>query len=169
MFSNGSSNSTSLATVTPSFVTIGAPNFLSIITLQTKEDGIIFSRDNKIPLFLYDPNFPARYEQEVQDAAEYAVGSNPILSFDPSGVHIMREGYQMPDVWKSQIATPLGVEVVNAAPNQHRYPQMRISQDFIDALTNTGNPRLVRIGILRYMRGENTEHILARLNAPYSV
>ena len=32
MFSNGSSNSTSFATVTPSFVMCGAPNFFSIIT-----------------------------------------------------------------------------------------------------------------------------------------
>ena len=34
MFSNGQVNSTSLATVTPSFVMWGAPNFFSIITLR---------------------------------------------------------------------------------------------------------------------------------------
>ena len=32
MFSNGSSSSISLAMVTPSFVTVGAPNFLSRTT-----------------------------------------------------------------------------------------------------------------------------------------
>ena len=34
MFSNGSLNSISLATVTPSFVMVGAPNFFSRTTLR---------------------------------------------------------------------------------------------------------------------------------------
>jgi len=43
MFSIGSSSSTSFATVTPSFVTVGAPNFLSIITLRPFGPNVTFT------------------------------------------------------------------------------------------------------------------------------
>ena len=43
IFSNGSSNSISLATVTPSFVTVGAPNFLSITTLRPLGPRVILT------------------------------------------------------------------------------------------------------------------------------
>ncbi len=43
MFSTGSGNSTSLATVTPSFVTVGFPNFLSRTTLRPLGPSVAFT------------------------------------------------------------------------------------------------------------------------------
>ncbi len=43
MFSIGSVNSTSLATVTPSFVTVGAPNFLSMTTFRPFGPNVTFT------------------------------------------------------------------------------------------------------------------------------
>src|SRR5437016_9898227 len=43
MFSNGSSSSTSRATVTPSWVTVGAPNFLSSATLRPFGPSVVLT------------------------------------------------------------------------------------------------------------------------------
>src|SRR6266540_709883 len=43
MFSNGSLSSISLATVTPSWVTVGAPNFLSIATLRPRGPSVVLT------------------------------------------------------------------------------------------------------------------------------
>ena len=43
MFSNGSSSSISFATVTPSFVTVGEPNFLSSTTLRPFGPSVTFT------------------------------------------------------------------------------------------------------------------------------
>src|SRR5688572_360795 len=43
MFSNGSSSSTSRATVTPSWVTVGEPNFLSSATLRPFGPSVVFT------------------------------------------------------------------------------------------------------------------------------
>ena len=43
MFSNGSLSSISLATVTPSWVTVGAPNFLSMATLRPRGPRVVFT------------------------------------------------------------------------------------------------------------------------------
>ena len=43
MFSNGSSSSISLATVTPSWVTVGAPNFLSRATLRPFGPSVVLT------------------------------------------------------------------------------------------------------------------------------
>ena len=43
MFSKGSSSSMSLATVTPSWVTVGAPNFLSSATLRPLGPSVVLT------------------------------------------------------------------------------------------------------------------------------
>ena len=43
MFSTGSGSSTSLATVTPSLVTVGLPNFLSMTTLRPLGPSVAFT------------------------------------------------------------------------------------------------------------------------------
>src|SRR5687768_316104 len=43
MFSSGSESSISFATVTPSFVTVGAPNFLSITTFRPLGPRVTFT------------------------------------------------------------------------------------------------------------------------------
>ncbi len=43
MFSSGSASSISLATVTPSFVTVGAPNFLSMTTFRPFGPSVTFT------------------------------------------------------------------------------------------------------------------------------
>jgi hypothetical protein len=48
MFSMGSSNSISLATVTPSFVTAGAPNFFSITTLRPLGPSVTFTASARV-------------------------------------------------------------------------------------------------------------------------
>ncbi len=47
MLANGSSNSTSLATLTPSLVTCGAPNFLSMMTLRPLGPSVTFTAFDK--------------------------------------------------------------------------------------------------------------------------
>lgn len=127
-----------------------------------QEDGILFSRKNNIPLFLYNPELPPRYEN-LEEHTDYAVGSNPVLSFDRDGVYIERQGYQEPNIWQEHIAQNFGVPVIDRSNTRPRFPQMKIPPEFIKILTETHNPRLVRIGILRYMLGESTTHISSKL------
>ena len=54
MFSNGSSSSMSRATVTPSWVTVGAPYFLSSATLRPLGPSVVTTAADRasMPLFI---------------------------------------------------------------------------------------------------------------------
>lgn len=127
-----------------------------------QEDGVLFSQNENIPLFLYDPHLPPRYEQ-LDDQTDFAVGSNPVLSFDREGVYIERQGYQEPNIWQEHITKNFGVQVTDRSTAGHRFPQMKLPSEFIKKLTEMNNPRILRIGILRYMLGQSIEHIESKL------
>lgn len=128
-----------------------------------QEDGIVFSSENNIPLFLFDEQLPPLYK--VNDQVDFAIGSNPILSFDKDGVYIDRQGYQNPAFWLPFIGEHYSVSITDKSLAPHRYPQIIIPQDLLDGLVGARNPRIVQMGILRYMLGISKENILKKFKA----
>ena len=75
MFSNGSLSSISLATVTPSWVTVGAPNFLSIATLRPRGPSVVLTASATVST----PRLSARRASSLKQDLLCHILENPPL------------------------------------------------------------------------------------------
>lgn len=104
-----------------------------------QDDGIKFSREHKIPLFLYD----------LRDKGAVK-GSYTIFSLDSKGVKLVRDG----NIPAHLFAHLLEMDFDRSEAKAAKHPQL----DFPASLTQGLNPSEARIAILSYVHGYPKEH-----------
>lgn len=112
--------------------------------IVNQQEGVAFSRERGIPLFLLDPRDRGK-----------VCGSYTILGVDPRGVQLIREGNIRGSLFERLLGTSLDMSKAVKA----KYAQLEFPQTLLAGL----NPKEARIAILSFFHGYQREKVREHL------